>query len=119
MKKIKNKKNFNRNQQSFFFEDYLSTNQKFRNKKNYFINEDRVYILFFSFFFLILIFSLKIIFVSFQNSNLNIIKNYKYNFNPIRNDIIDRNGVILSRNITAYHAAIKSSFIKDKKKICG
>ncbi len=116
MKKIKNKKNFNRNQQSFFFEDYLSTNQKFRNKKNYFINEDRVYILFFSFFFLILIFSLKIIFVSFQNSNLNIIKNYKYNFNPIRNDIIDRNGVILSRNITAYHAAIKSSFIKDKKK---
>ena len=71
---------------------------------------------FFPFFSLILIFSLKIIFVSFQSSNLNISKNYQYNFNPVRNDIIDRNGVLLSRNITAYHAAIKPSFIKDKKK---
>ena len=114
--KKKNKKNFNRNQQSFFFEDYLSTNQKFRKEKKYLINEDRIYILFFSFFSLILIFSLKIIFVSFQSSNLNINKNYHHKFNPIRNDIIDRNGVLLSRNITAYHAAIKPSFIKDKKR---
>ena len=51
MKKRKNNKNFNKNQQSFFFEDYLSTNQKFRKEKNYLINEDRIYILFFSFFF--------------------------------------------------------------------
>ena len=34
MKKKKNKKNFNKNQQSFFFEDYLSTNQKFKKEKN-------------------------------------------------------------------------------------
>ena len=116
MKKRKNKKILNNNQQSFFFEDYLSTNQKLRKEKDYIINEDRIYILFFSFFFLILIFSLKIMFVSFQSSNLHINKNYQYNFNPVRNDIIDRNGVLLSRNITAYHAAIKPSFIKDKKK---
>ncbi len=116
MKKQKNKKNLNKNQQSFFFEDYLKTNQKFRKEKNYLINEDRIYILFFSFFFLILIFSLKIIFVSFQSSNFSISKNYKYNFVPVRGDIIDRNGVLLSRNITAYHAAIKPSYIKDKKK---
>ena len=75
-----------------------------------------MYILFFSFFSLILLFSLKIIFISFQNSTYNISKNNNYNFNPIRNDIIDRNGILLSRNITAYHAAIKPSFIKDKKK---
>ena len=116
MKKRKNKKILDKNQQSFFFEDYLSTNQKLRKEKDYIINEDRIYILFFSFFFLILIFSLKIMFVSFQSSNLHINKNYQYNFNPVRNDIIDRNGVLLSRNITAYHAAIKPSFIKDKKK---
>ena len=116
MKKKKIKKNFNKNQQSFFFEDYLSTNQKFRKEKNHLISEDRMYILFFSFFSLILIFSLKIVFISFQSSTYNISKNYNYNFNPIRNDIIDRNGVLLSRNITAYHAAIKPSFIKDKKK---
>ena len=116
MKKHKNKKNLNKNQQSFFFEDYLKTNQKFRKERNYLINEDRIYILFFSFFFLILIFSFKIIFVSFQSSNFSISKNYKYNFVPVRNDIVDRNGILLSRNITAYHAAIKPSFIKDKKK---
>ena len=116
MKKRKNKKILDKNQQSFFFEDYLSTNQKLRKEKDYIINEDRIYILFFSFFFIILIFSLKIMFVSFQSSNLHINKNYQYNFNPVRNDIIDRNGVLLSRNITAYHAAIKPSFIKDKKK---
>ena len=75
-----------------------------------------MYLLFFSFFSLILIFSLKIIFISFQGSTYNIVKNNNYNFNPVRNDIIDRNGVLLSRNITAYHAAIKPSFIKDKKK---
>ena len=46
----KNKKNFNKNQQSFFFEDYLSTNQTFRKEKYRLINEDRMYILFFSFF---------------------------------------------------------------------
>ncbi len=116
MKRKKIKNNFNTNQRSFFFEDYLSTNQKFKKEKNSTINEDRVYILFFSFFSLILIFSLKIVFISFQNFNLKESKNYKYNFNPIRNDIVDRNGVLLSRNITAYHAAVKPSFIKDKKK---
>ena len=52
MKKRKNKKILNKNQQSFFFEDYLSTNQKLRKEKDYIINEDRIYILFFSFFFL-------------------------------------------------------------------
>ena len=116
MKKKRNKKNLNINQQSFFFEDYLSTNQKFKKEKNSTINEDRVYILFFSFFSLILIFSLKIVFISFQNFTLNENKNYKYNFSPLRNDIVDRNGILLSRNITAYHAAIRPSFIKDKKK---
>ena len=112
----KKKKNFHTNQQSFFFEDYLSTNQKFRKEKNLFINEDRIYILFFSFFSLILIFSLKIIFISFQNNPYYENNNYKYNYNPIRNDIIDRNGILLSRNITAYHAAVKPNLIKDKKK---
>ena len=116
MKKKKIKKDFNKNQQSFFFEDYLSTNQTFRKEKYHLINEDRMYILFFSFFSLILVFSFKIIFISFQSSTHNISKNHNYNFNPIRSDIIDRNGILLSRNITAYHAGIKPSFIKDKKK---
>ncbi len=114
--KKKKIKNINSKQQSFFFEDYLTTNHKYKKQKNFTANEDRIYLLFFSFFSLIFIFSLKIIFISFQNSNYNEITSYKYNFNNIRNDILDRNGVLLSRNITAYHAAIKPSLIKDKKK---
>ena len=116
MVKKKQKKNINTNQQSFFFEDYLSTNQKFNKEKKFIINEDRIYILFFSFFSLILIFSIKIIFVSFQSSTYSEIINYKYNYNPTRNDIVDRNGVLLSRSINAYHAAVKPNLIKDKKK---
>ena len=69
--KKKIRKNYNINQQSFFFEDYLSANQKFRKEKDFLINEDRIYILFFSFFFLISIFSLKIIFISFQEPTYN------------------------------------------------
>ena len=116
MKKKKFKRNLNINQQSFFFEDYLSTNQKFKKEKNFLISEDRVYILFFSFFFLILIFSIKIIFISFQSYSFIENKSNKNNFNPLRRDIIDRNGVIISRNINAFHAAIKPNLIKDKKK---
>ncbi len=116
MKNKREKKQFNTNQQSFFFEDYLNTNQKFKKDKNLTINEDRIFLLFFSFFALILIFSLKIIFVSLQSySNNNNIGN-RYNFIPIRNDIVDRNNILLSRNIIAYHAAIKPNLIKDKKK---
>ncbi len=109
------KKYYNSNQQSFLFEDYLTTNQKLDKNKKKIINEDRIYLLFFSFISLIFIFYLKIIFISFQKSNYNEIVNNN-SFAPIRNDIVDRNGVILSRSITAYHAAINPSLIKDKKK---
>ena len=58
-KKIKKTKDIN--QASFYFEDYLETNKKnkFAKKANLF--QDRVYLLFFLFFSLILIFSIKII----------------------------------------------------------
>ena len=115
MKRKKIKKNFNKNQQSFYFEDYFKTNQKFKREKNFLIIEDRLYLLFFCFFSLILIFSLKIIFISLQNLNYGETTIDK-SFNKLRNDIVDRNGIILSRNITAFHAAIKPDLIKDKKK---
>ena len=113
---MKRKKIANRNQQSFYFEDYIRTNQKFKKEKNFLINEDRVYLLFFCFFSLIFIFSLKIMFVSFQSPNFNETSNYENTFDPLRKDIVDRNGILLSRNILAYHAAIKPNLIKDKKK---
>ena len=114
MPKNKNKK-INKNQGSFYFEEYLNTKTKFNNNKLSSISEDRVYLLFFCFVSLILIFSLKIIFLSFQS--VNYVKNQMITqkFLPLRKDIVDRNGVLLSRNILTYHAAIRPQLIKDKK----
>ena len=59
-KKIKKKSgNFNRNQTSFYFEDYIETNKKNKSsqKNNFF--HDRIYLLFFLFLSLMLIFALK------------------------------------------------------------
>jgi len=113
--KNKKNKNFNKNQTSFYFEDYLETNQKNKKKTNATISQDRIYLLFFLFFSLILIFSIKITFVSLKNPEiLNNKKNYSQ-FISLRRDIVDRNNSIISRNIKFYHAAINPSLIKDKE----
>ncbi len=114
-KKNKKKKNYNENQTSFYFEDYLETNQKNKKKTSSTISQDRIYLLFFLFFSLILIFSIKITFVSLKNPE---ILNNKSNYSKLislRRDIVDRNNSIISRNINSYHAAINPSLIKDKK----
>ena len=84
-KKSKKSKDFNINQKSFFFEDYLETNKKnkFLQKNNLF--QDRIYILFFLFFSLILIFSIRIVHVSLnkietQNENLIIEENGRHQY---------------------------------------
>ena len=116
MPKNKNKKIFiNQNQKSFFFEDYLETNLKQKNKKKSPISEDRLYILFVVFFSLILIFSISIISVSIQKSSFQIGKKIEKKFLTLRRDIVDRNGQLISRNINSYHAAIKPSLIKNKE----
>ena len=108
------RKKINKNQTSFFFEDYLETNKKkFSQKKNN--SQDRIYILFFLFFSLIFIFSIRIIHVSL--SNIEIFSNNKSSklFSSQRRDIIDRNGELLSRNIRSYHAAVNPNLIKNKE----
>ena len=57
-------KNKTANQRSFYFEDYLETNKKSKNLKKYNNFEDRNYLLFFFFFSLITIFSIKIAYIS-------------------------------------------------------
>ena len=112
--KKKRKNNFNLNQKSFYFENYIDPN--FEKKKKSFISDDRIYILFFSFLSLLIIFSIKIISVSIQENNFyNFKKNYGY-FSPLRRDIVDRNGVLLSSNLISHHAAIRSNLVKNKEK---
>ena len=114
--KKKSKKNKNINQHSFYFEDYLETNKKnkiFKKTNNF---QDRIYLLFFFFFSLILIFSIKITHISINGKNISNLEKKASQFSLIRRDIVDRNGVIISRNINTFHAAIDPKLIKDKKK---
>ena len=117
MKKIgkdfKNKKT----QRSFYFEDYNYSSNNSYKKTKLNISEDRIYLLFFVFFCLISIFSIKILAISLKESNFKNTQNY-YNkiFKPIRSDIVDRNGIIIAKNIRVYNAAVKPNLIKDKKK---
>ena len=115
MKKKKNKINKNSNQKSFFFEDYLETSQKQKTISKSPISDDRIYILFFSFFCLIMIFSFKILIISSQAPKFLDSKKDYQNFLPLRRDIVDRNGILISRNIKAYRAAIKPHLLKIKK----
>ena len=116
MRKKSRKKLFNKNQKSFYFEEYLQTNEPFKKQKKTVMSEDRIYILFFLFISLILIFSISITNISLQKSEIKKIENKKKSIISLRKDIIDRNGILISRNITAYHAAVKTSLVKDKKK---
>jgi cell division protein FtsI (penicillin-binding protein 3) len=114
-KKHKKIKISNINQTSFYFEDYLETNQKNKKIENSNISQDRIYLLFFLFFSLITIFSIKITFVSLKSPE---ILNYKNNYSKfilLRRDIVDRNGILISRNVNSFHAAINPKWIKDKE----
>ncbi len=114
--KRKSKINKNINQKSFYFEDYLETNKK--NKKLKKINnfQDRIYVLFFFFFSLILIFSIQITHVSLDEKDIFSKGNEKSQFSLQRRDIVDRNNIIISRNINTFHAALDPKLLKDKNK---
>ena len=114
-KKNKNRKNKNINQKSFYFEDYFETNKKnkFSQKSNLF--QDRIYLLFFLFFSLILIFSIRIIHVSLDKFEIHNIQNDPRKFSLLRRDIVDRNGELISRNVKSFHAAINPSFVINKE----
>ena len=112
-KKLKRDKNIN--QTSFYFEDFLETNKKNKILKKTSNFQDRIYLLFFFFFSLILIFSIKITHISLIEKNFLNIEQQSPKFSLIRRDIIDRNGIIISRNINTFHAAIDPKLVKDKK----
>jgi cell division protein FtsI (penicillin-binding protein 3) len=113
--KKKQKKIKDINQTSFYFEDYLETNKKNKLSKKIENFQDRIYLLFFFFLSLILIFSMKI-------AHLSLSKSPSFNqdtsfskFTLIRRDIVDRNGILISRNINSSHAAVIPKLVKNKK----
>ena len=114
-KKLKKNKNYNTNQSSFYFEDYLETNKKNKILKKFNNFQDRIYLLFFFFFSLILIFSIKITHISLNNKEIFSFENKNSKFSVLRRDIVDRNNSLISRNINTFHVAVDPKLIKDKK----
>ena len=117
MKKYKKNKNFNKNQNSFYFEDFLETNKKDKIFKKNNTFQDRIYLLFFLFFSLIFIFSIRIIHVSLNSVELSNQENFSYKYFLQRRDIVDRNGSLISRNIKSFHAAINPNLVKNKENL--
>ena len=111
----RSKKNKNINQRSFYFEDYLETNKRNKTLKQSNNLRDRVYLLFFFFFSLILIFSIKITNIALDKKNIFNKEKQTSKFSLERRDIVDRNGVIISRNVKTFHAGIDPKLIRDNK----
>ena len=106
----------NAKQKSFFFEDYTESEIITTNDSKIKISFNRTTVLFFVFLSLVTIFCVKIIYLSlFPEKDLTSKKEKNYLIKS-RGDILDRNGVILARNINIYSAGIRPKLVKDKKK---
>jgi len=109
---MKNKK------KSFYFKDY--TESEFTNKKNNInfikISLGRVTFLSFIFFSLMLIFSIKIIYLSLSQQKIFNITNLKNEIPKNRRDIVDRNGSVLATNVILYDVGVRPQLLKEKEK---
>ena len=116
---MENKTKKNAKQKSFFFEDYnesefIVNDNKINHVK---ISLNRITFLFFIFLSLIIIFSTKIIYLSLSPEKNFFSDNINQNFIKKRGDIVDRNGIIIARNINIYDAGVNPQLVKDKKKL--
>ena len=111
---MKKKKIKDINQTSFYFEDYLGNNKKNKISKKTNNFQDRIYLLFFFFLSLVFIFSIKIIHLSLSKKTIFKQENTSSKFTLIRRDIVDKNGILISRNVNTHHAAVNPKLIKDK-----
>ena len=112
---MKKKKIKNINQASFYFENYLETNKKNKNPKKIDNFQDRIYLIFFFFLSLILIFSIKITHLSLSKASTFYQGALSSKYSVTRRDIVDRNGILISRNINSNHVAVIPKLVKNKK----
>ena len=103
---------------SFFFKDYPESEISFNNvdRKSIKVSLNRIAFVFVVFSSLILIFSIKIIYLSLFPEKNFFTNKINSNFIKERADIIDRNGVILARSIDIYSAGVRPKLVKNKKK---
>tara|TARA_B100001123_G_scaffold402169_1_gene489552 strand:- start:312 stop:2036 length:1725 start_codon:yes stop_codon:yes gene_type:complete len=113
---MKKKKDFKK--KSFFFDDYNESEIIFSEKNINLvkISSSRVVFLFSIFLILIFIFSIKIIYLSLHSDRNFVFNNNNLIITKERRDVVDRNGIILARNINIYSAGVRPKLIKNKKK---
>ena len=103
---------------SFYFEDYTEHDfiENNNNSNIVKISLNRVTFLYFIFFSLILIFCIKIIYLSLsQESNFYNINKVK-KFEKSRRDIVDRHGTVLATNVTLYDVGVRPKLLKKNEK---
>ena len=108
----------NKNKKSFYFEDYTES-EIIHNNKNFNvvkISLNRVAFLSFIFFSLILIFSIKFIYLSLSAEKNFYSNNIKKDFIKERRDIVDRNGSILATNVNLYDVGVRPKLLKKKER---
>ena len=117
MKDEDNNKEFKK--KGFYFKDYTESDIAVNNKdtKLVKVSLNRITFLSFIFFSLILIFSIKIIYLSLSPDKNFFLENINQDFVKERRDIVDRNGIIIARNIGIYSAGIRPQLAKDKGKL--
>ena len=103
---------------SFYFQDYtesdlINNNNNFNTVK---ISLNRVTFLSFIFFSLILIFSIKIIYLSLSPEKVFHNNNIRENFVKKRRNIVDRNDSVLTTNIILYDVGVRPKLLQEKEK---
>ena len=103
---------------SFYFEDYTESELVDNNNNSNIIkiSLNRVTFLSFIFLSLILIFSIKIIYLSLSPENGFYNNNIKKNFVKQRRDIVDRHGSVLATNVILYDVGVRPKLLKEKEK---
>ena len=103
---------------SFYFEDYTESDLIDSNNNSNIvkISLNRVTFLSFIFFSLIIIFSIKIIYLALSPEKSFYTDNIKKDFLKNRRDIIDRNGSVLATNVDLYDVGVRPKLLKKEEK---
>ena len=108
---MKNKK------KSFYFEDYTESEISEQNKPSGIkVSLNRVTFLSFIFFSLLLIFSIKIIYLSLSPEKNFYRNSSKNEFEEKRRNIVDRHGSVLATNVVLYDVGVRPQLLKEKEK---
>ena len=107
-----------KSKKSFYFEDYVESEfiDNFKNNDIAKVSLNRVIFLFCIFFCLILIFSIKITYLSLSSEKNIYINHNKSSFVNKRRDIVDRNGSVVATNVNLFDVGVRPQLLKDKEK---